>query len=50
VRQGQKKMWGSRTSQGLLRTVGGEVNLFRGHHRAGEGLGTPQGAPGVHRG
>jgi hypothetical protein len=45
-------MSGSRISQGLLvlRTAGGEANLFRGHHRAGGGLGTPQGAPGVHRG
>jgi hypothetical protein len=43
------KMVDALTSQGLLRTAGGEVNLFRGHYRAGEGLGTPQGAPGVHR-
>ncbi len=44
------KMAGPRTSQGLLRTAGGEVNLFRVCYRAGGGLGTPPGAPGVHRG
>ncbi len=45
------KMSGSRISQGLLvlRTAGGEVNLFRGYYRAGGGLGTLPGAPGVHR-
>ncbi len=43
------KMLGFRTSQGLLRTAGEEANLFRGHCRAGGGLGTLPGAPGVHR-
>jgi hypothetical protein len=53
VCRGPKQRWWMPSllrDSSLLRTAGGEVNLFRGRYRADGGLGTLPGAPGVHRG